>query len=76
MHGRAPNAIITGQENTMKKEIKYVFSKARHRWCLWHIIKKILEKLGRRIKYESIKNILHGVVYDSLSKGNFMEVWE
>jgi hypothetical protein len=76
MHGRAPNAIITDQDNAMKNAIADVFPKARHRWCLWHIMKKVPEKLGRHSHYESIKELLHDAVYDSLSKSDFMEKWE
>ena len=60
----------------MKIAIEVVFPKARHRWCLWHIMKKVPEKLGRHSDYESIKLLLHDVVYDSLRKSEFMEKWE
>jgi transposase-like protein len=76
MGGRTPNAIITDQDKAMKNAIEVVFPKARHRWCLWHIMKKVPEKLGRHSDYESIKLLLHDVVYDSLSKSEFMEKWE
>jgi hypothetical protein len=76
MHGRSPNAIITDQDRAMKNAIEVVFPKTRHRWCLWHLMKKIPEKLGRYSDYESIKALLHDVVYDSLSKSDFMEKWE
>jgi hypothetical protein len=76
MHGRSPNAIITDQDRAMKNAIEVVFPKTRHRWCLWHLMKKIPEKLGRYSDYESIKALLHDAVYDSLSKSDFMEKWE
>jgi len=76
MHGRAPNAIITDQARAMKNAIEVVFPKARHQWCLWHIMKKVPEKLSRYSDYESMKTLLHDVVYDSLSKSDFMEKWE
>ena len=44
MHEHAPNSIFTDQDKAMKKAIKVVFRKARHRLCLWHIMKKIPEK--------------------------------
>jgi hypothetical protein len=75
MHGHAPNAIITDQDRAMKNAIEVVFPKARHRWCLWHLMKKVPEKLGRHSNYESIKTLLHGIVYDSLSKSDFIENW-
>ncbi|CAJ2665675.1 unnamed protein product [Trifolium pratense] len=75
MHGRSPNAIITDQDRAMKNAIEVVFPKARHRWCLWHLMKKVPEKLGRHSEYESIKALLHDAVYESLSKSDFMEKW-
>ena len=60
----------------MKNAIEVIFPKARHRWCLWHLMKKVPEKLGRHSDYESIKALLHDAVYDSLSKSDFMEKWE
>ena len=43
MFGNPPNAIITDQDRAMQNAIEQVFPKARHRWCLWHIMKKIPE---------------------------------
>ncbi|XP_024636609.2 protein FAR-RED IMPAIRED RESPONSE 1-like [Medicago truncatula] len=76
MRGRAPQAIITDQDRAMKNAVEDVFPKARHRWCLWHIMKKVPEKLSRLSNYESIKILLHDAVYDSLSISDFMEKWE
>ncbi|XP_071695688.1 protein FAR-RED IMPAIRED RESPONSE 1-like [Rutidosis leptorrhynchoides] len=55
MSGRAPTAIITDQDQAMKKAIEVVFPAARHRWCLWHILKKLPKKLGRHKRYKSVK---------------------
>ncbi|XP_058744403.1 protein FAR1-RELATED SEQUENCE 4-like [Vicia villosa] len=76
MHGCAPNSIITDQDRAMKNAIETVFPKARHRWCLWHLMKKIPEKFGRYSNYESIKTLLHDIVYDSTSKSDFMMRWK
>ena len=51
MSNSAPIGIITDQDKAMKAAIENVFPNTRHRWCLWHILKKIPEKLG------AIKNI-------------------
>lgn len=42
----APSAIITDQDRAMRNAIQIVFPEARHRWCLWHILKKLPEKVG------------------------------
>ncbi|XP_028072411.1 protein FAR-RED IMPAIRED RESPONSE 1-like [Camellia sinensis] len=34
-------AIITDQCRAMQNAIEIVFPQARHRWCLWHVMKKI-----------------------------------
>ncbi|KAI8532328.1 hypothetical protein RHMOL_Rhmol11G0205500 [Rhododendron molle] len=72
----APKAIITDQCMAMKNAIEDVFSYTRHRWCIWHILKKVPEKLGMYDAYKSILSSLHNVVYDSLTKEEFEEVWE
>ncbi|CAL5427921.1 unnamed protein product [Camellia sinensis] len=75
MSGCPPSAIITDQDQAMKKDIEIVFPNARHRWCLWHIMKKILEKLRGCGQYESVKFCMQNVVYDSLTKEEFEESW-
>ncbi|XP_028061202.1 protein FAR1-RELATED SEQUENCE 5-like [Camellia sinensis] len=59
----------------MKNAIEVVFPNARHRWCLWHIMKKLPEKLRGYNQYERIKFSMKNVVYDSLTIGEFEESW-
>jgi hypothetical protein len=40
MKGHAPRAIIIDQDRTIKSAIKKNFSNDRHRFSLWHILKK------------------------------------
>ncbi|KAL7172245.1 hypothetical protein ACSBR2_031857 [Camellia fascicularis] len=75
MSGCPPSAIITDQDQAMKKAIEIVFPNARHRWCLWHIMKKMPEKLRGCGQYESVKFCMQNVVYDSLTKEEFEESW-
>ncbi|XP_018830883.2 protein FAR-RED ELONGATED HYPOCOTYL 3-like [Juglans regia] len=51
MNGRAPAAIITDQDRAMKNAIQIVFPNARNRYCLWHIMRKLPEKLGSHSAY-------------------------
>jgi len=37
------NSPMSGYEDV----IAFVFPKMRHKWCLWHIMKKISEKVAR-----------------------------
>ncbi|XP_028087490.1 protein FAR1-RELATED SEQUENCE 8-like [Camellia sinensis] len=68
-----PKAIITDQCRAMQNAIEVVFPEARHRWCLWHIMKKIPEKLRGYAQYESIKLALPNAVYDCFTKHKFDE---
>ncbi|XP_031252418.1 protein FAR1-RELATED SEQUENCE 5-like [Pistacia vera] len=71
----APKAIITDQDKTMQNAIEIVFPGIRHRWCLWHIMKKLPEKLRGYSEYEYIKFSLQNAVYDSLTREEFEEHW-
>ncbi|KAG7980357.1 hypothetical protein I3843_05G179200 [Carya illinoinensis] len=75
MNDQPPNAIITDQDKAMQLAIARVFPSSRHRFCLWHIMKKLPEKFGSHSRYDEIKNSLHKCVYDSLSENEFEERW-
>ncbi|XP_057959186.1 protein FAR1-RELATED SEQUENCE 6-like [Malania oleifera] len=75
MDGCMPNAIITDQDKAMKKAIELVFPTSRHRWCIWHIMKKIPEKLRGYSEYEALKYDMQNVVYDTLTKEAFESSW-
>ncbi|XP_024037579.1 protein FAR1-RELATED SEQUENCE 5-like [Citrus clementina] len=64
MFGCPPLGIITDQDKAMKNAIHIIFPDTRHRWCLWHILKKVPEKLGRYVEYYAIRVSLLSVVYD------------
>ncbi|CAL9748872.1 unnamed protein product [Musa acuminata subsp. burmannicoides] len=75
MSGRAPNAIITDQDKAMQKAIETVFPGIRHRWCLWHIMKKLPEKFKGYRVYEEMRKLMQNAVYDSFTKEEFEESW-
>ncbi|XP_030453189.1 protein FAR1-RELATED SEQUENCE 6-like [Syzygium oleosum] len=75
MHGRPPNAIITDQCKMIQAAVAEVFPSSRHRLCLWHIMKKLPEKLGGLAQYKAIEKILKGAVYESLNPQEFEESW-
>ncbi|GFZ00874.1 hypothetical protein Acr_14g0005090 [Actinidia rufa] len=76
MWGCAPIAIITDQCMAMKIAIQEVFPNTRHRWCIWHILKKVLEKLGNCKAFKSISPSLHNAIYDSLTVADFENAWD
>ncbi|XP_019184175.1 PREDICTED: protein FAR1-RELATED SEQUENCE 4-like [Ipomoea nil] len=73
--GRHLKAIITDQCKAMQNAIAIVFPNTKHMWCLWHIMKKLPEKLRGYSKYEEIKETLQSVVYDSLNENEFENGW-
>jgi hypothetical protein len=76
MGGKPPNAIITDQDRAMKAAIKEVFPNTRHRFCLWHILKKLPEKLSHVLrKDEDFKTHLNICIYKSWSKQQFEDKW-
>ncbi|XP_042952232.1 protein FAR-RED IMPAIRED RESPONSE 1-like [Carya illinoinensis] len=77
MNGEAPKAIITDQDRAMKNAISLVFPNSRHRSCLWHILKKLPEKLGSHGAYKiGLKSQLLNCVYDSDTIEEFEGSWE
>ncbi|KAF5445781.1 hypothetical protein F2P56_034805 [Juglans regia] len=76
MDDRAPKAIITDQDRAMKSAIALVFPNTRHRYCLWHILRKLLEKLGSHSQFNNgLKTSILSSIYDSQSCAEFEEKW-
>ncbi|KAI3896866.1 hypothetical protein MKX03_013517, partial [Papaver bracteatum] len=70
-----PKCIITDQDSGMKAAVEIVFPHTKHRWCLWHIMKKIPEKLSSHQNYRKIKSKFKRVVYDTQSPADFEKGW-
>ncbi|XP_021717028.1 protein FAR1-RELATED SEQUENCE 5-like [Chenopodium quinoa] len=49
MGSREPNCLITDQDPAMKIAVNSVFQQCEHRFCMWHIMKKLPDKVGRNI---------------------------
>ncbi|XP_039686869.1 protein FAR-RED IMPAIRED RESPONSE 1-like [Medicago truncatula] len=76
MGGKPPNAIITDQDRAMKEAIKEVFPNSRHRFCLWHILRKVPEKLSHVLRDdEDFMRYLNICIYKSWSKQQFEDKW-
>ncbi|XP_071708510.1 protein FAR-RED IMPAIRED RESPONSE 1-like [Rutidosis leptorrhynchoides] len=43
--GKEPNMIVTDQDKSMAIAIKEVFKTAKHRLCMWHIMRKVPSKI-------------------------------
>lgn len=76
MLGRSPKAIITDQCMTIQYAVSEVFPESRHRFCLWHILKKMPEKLGNLDQYKSIKKEVKKIIYDSMTISDFEGGWK
>ncbi|KAG6718591.1 hypothetical protein I3842_04G159400 [Carya illinoinensis] len=76
MNGQAPKAIITDQDRAMKNAIQIVFPETRHRYCLWHIMRKLPEKLGSHSHFSTgLKTSIQSALYDSQTCTEFEEMW-
>ncbi|KAK2420433.1 FRS (FAR1 Related Sequences) transcription factor family [Trifolium repens] len=76
MGGKPPNAIITDQDRAMKAAIKEVFPNTRHRFCLWHILRKVPEKLSHVwSKHGDFMMYLNRCIYKSWSEQQFEDSW-
>ncbi|XP_014498618.1 protein FAR-RED IMPAIRED RESPONSE 1-like [Vigna radiata var. radiata] len=76
MENNAPDSIVTDQCKAMANAIQEVFPKTKHKWCLWHIMKKIPEKFQGYKNYVGIKSDIKVFVYDYSSTVNFEIGWE
>ena len=46
MGGNKPKAIITDQDPAIRQGVLSVFEGCTHRYCMWHIMRKLPEKVG------------------------------
>ncbi|KAF5454663.1 hypothetical protein F2P56_024311 [Juglans regia] len=76
MDGRAPKAIVTDQDRAIKAAIGLVFPDSHHRYCLWHIMRKLPEKLGSHAAFNAgLKTAIQSALYDSQTCDEFEEKW-
>lgn len=43
--GKQPRMVVTDQDAAIRNAVNYVFSQSRHRLCMWHINKKLSDKV-------------------------------
>lgn len=79
MGGRYPKCIITDQCLGIKGAVEKVFGdKTRHRYCMWHILKKLPEKVGHQICHDTtfVKEI-HALIWgEDVERSEFEERWD
>ncbi|XP_052187616.1 protein FAR1-RELATED SEQUENCE 5-like isoform X2 [Diospyros lotus] len=75
MEDQVPAGIITDQDKAMQNAIEIVFPNTKHRWCLWHILKKLPVKFGNHSCQAYIFSAIHDAVYESQSPREFEKAW-
>ncbi|XP_043707523.1 protein FAR-RED IMPAIRED RESPONSE 1-like [Telopea speciosissima] len=76
MGGVTPRVIITDQDEGMKSAVAEVLPDAQHRYCLWHILRKIPEKLSHVTKKsENFIEEFNKCIYRSWTEEEFENRW-
>jgi hypothetical protein len=76
MDGKAPQLIITDEDASMKSAIRIVFPNTTHRFCMWHIMEKMSEKVGHPTNNnKDFWNDLNGCVWGSETPEEFENRW-
>ncbi|XP_074314471.1 protein FAR1-RELATED SEQUENCE 5-like [Silene latifolia] len=77
MGQREPHCIITDSCAGIKLGLHAVFKHARHRYCMWHIMQKLTDKVGPAIPKETdFVSRLNAIVCDAeLQPLEFEEKW-
>ncbi|KAK9733985.1 hypothetical protein RND81_04G106000 [Saponaria officinalis] len=77
MSQKEPQYIITDQDPAIKNAVRSVFKKSRHRFCMWHIMGKVTDKVGSSICRDTdFLSRLNSIVWDSdLEPFEFEEKW-
>ncbi|KAJ3691898.1 hypothetical protein LUZ61_000009 [Rhynchospora tenuis] len=73
MRGKAPSTIITDQSKSMTLAIEKCLPNTVHRFCLWHIMNKVPNKLPHD---ETVIKEIKSAVYDSLTIDQFESSWQ
>ncbi|XP_058753620.1 protein FAR1-RELATED SEQUENCE 5-like [Vicia villosa] len=77
MEGHKPTLIITDQDPAMKVAVEKVFNGSSHRFCMWHIMKKVSEKVGVSLNVNiDFNNRFKSYVWNSESPEEFEIRWK
>ena len=76
MSGNKPVMIITDQDLGMTNAIESVFNGSSHRFCMWHILKKLSEKVGGNLNQnDDFNNRFNSCVWNLDSSEEFEFEW-
>ncbi|KAK9075840.1 hypothetical protein SSX86_004169 [Deinandra increscens subsp. villosa] len=70
--------VVTDQDRAMKIAIENVFDQCRHRLCMWHIMKKVADKVGPALcNNDKFKEAMCSIVWtDSIDPEFFNAEWQ
>ena len=72
MDGKKPKAILSDQCASIEKGISDTFGhETTHRYCAWHILRKVSTKLGNIPDKKDIDEDIKVIVYGSISISEF-----
>ncbi|XP_042009135.1 protein FAR1-RELATED SEQUENCE 5-like [Salvia splendens] len=76
--GIAPKLIITDQDLGIKVAVEKVLVNTRHRWCTWHIMAKVAEKVPKSLlgNYEFKKDLNSCVWSELIEPTEFEDKWK
>ncbi|XP_076943080.1 protein FAR-RED IMPAIRED RESPONSE 1-like [Bidens hawaiensis] len=76
--GIAPKVVVTDQDPAMKQAISFVLPNSSHRLFMWHIMKKLSDKVGVALcNNEDFKRKICDIVWtDAISQSEFDTQWE
>ncbi|KAK9740062.1 hypothetical protein RND81_03G008300 [Saponaria officinalis] len=77
MGRKEPQIIITDQDPAIRNSVPVVFKTARHRFCMWHIMKKVPDKIDIiTCKDTDFLSRLNGIVWNKeLDPTDFDDKW-
>ncbi|KAK9735787.1 hypothetical protein RND81_04G227700 [Saponaria officinalis] len=77
MGRKEPHIIITDQDPAIRNAVPTVFKTARHRFCMWHIMNKVADKINIITRKETdFLSRLNGVVWNQdLEPTEFEAKW-
>jgi hypothetical protein len=77
MGRKAPTLIVTDEDASMRAAIAIVLPNTIHRLCMWHIMKKLPEKIDAYLlKDDEFRKMINSCVWDSKTTKEFETRWQ
>jgi hypothetical protein len=77
MEGKPPTLIVTDEDASMRVAISIVLPDMKHRLCMWHIMKKLLEKIiAHLLQDDKFRKMINSCVWGSETVEEFESRWQ